>query len=75
MKLPPDINLLAATHYIQALEVQRIANKIVSVLGSKTPHIQNLAVGGVANPINPDSQSTLTLERLLRDQSVDRRTR
>lgn len=64
MKLPPDVNLLAATHYIQALEVQRIANRIVSVLGSKTPHIQNLAVGGVANPINPESQSTLTLERL-----------
>ncbi len=64
MKLPPDINLLAATHYVQALEVQRIANKIVTVLGSKTPHIQNLAVGGVANPINPESQSTLTLERL-----------
>jgi hydrogenase large subunit len=64
MKLPPDINLLAATHYIQALEVQRIANKIVTVLGSKTPHIQNLAVGGVANAINPESQSTLTLERL-----------
>jgi hydrogenase large subunit len=64
MKLPPDINLLAATHYVQALEVQRIANKIVSVLGSKTPHIQNLAVGGVANAINPESQSTLTLERL-----------
>ncbi|MEZ5788153.1 MAG: nickel-dependent hydrogenase large subunit [Xanthobacteraceae bacterium] len=64
MKLPPDINLLAATHYVQALEVQRVANKIVSVLGAKTPHIQNLAVGGVANPINPESQSTLTLERL-----------
>jgi hydrogenase large subunit len=64
MKLPPDVNLLAATHYIQALEVQRTANKIVAILGSKTPHIQNLAVGGVSNPINPDSQSTLTLERL-----------
>jgi hydrogenase large subunit len=64
MKLPPDVNLLAATHYIQALEVQRTANKIVAVLGSKTPHIQNLAVGGVSNAINPDSQSTLTLERL-----------
>ncbi len=64
MKLPPDVNLLAAAHYLQALEVQRTANKIVSVLGSKTPHIQNLAVGGVANPINPESQSTLTLERI-----------
>lgn len=64
MKLPPEINLLAVVHYLQALEYQRKANLIVGVLGSKTPHIQNLAVGGVANPINPDSQSTLTLERL-----------
>ena len=64
MKLPPDVNLLAATHYVQALEVQRTANKIVAILGSKTPHIQNLAVGGVSNAINPNSQSTLTIERL-----------
>lgn len=64
MKLPPDANLMAAAHYLQALEVQRSANKIVSILGAKTPHIQNLAVGGVSNAINPDSQSTLTLERL-----------
>ena len=41
MKLPPDVNLLAATHYLQALEYQRIANRIVAILGSKTPHIQN----------------------------------
>ena len=64
MKLPPEINLLAAAHYFQALDYQRTANKIVAILGSKTPHIQNLAVGGVANAINMDSQSTLTLERL-----------
>jgi hydrogenase large subunit len=64
MKLPPEVNLLAVVHYMQALDYQRRANRIVGVLGSKTPHIQNLAVGGVANPINPDSQSTLTLERL-----------
>ncbi len=64
MKLSPDVNLLAATHYMQALDVQRSCNQIVTILGSKSPHIQNLAVGGVANPINPESQSTLTLERL-----------
>ena len=64
MKLPPEVNLLALVHYMQALEYQRKANQLVAILGSKTPHIQNLAVGGVANPINPDSQSTLTLERL-----------
>jgi len=64
MKLSPEANLLATTHYLQALEVQRKANMIVSILGGKTPHIQNLAVGGVANPINTDSPSTLTMERL-----------
>jgi hydrogenase large subunit len=70
MKLPPEINLMAVAHYFQALDYQRTANKIVSVLGSKTPHIQNLAVGGVANPINLDSQSTLTLERLAYIRSI-----
>jgi hydrogenase large subunit len=64
MNLPPEVNLLAATHYLQAFEYQRKANQIVTILGSKTPHIQNLAVGGVANPINPDNQSTLNMERL-----------
>jgi len=65
MKLPPEVNLLAVAHYLQALEVQRHANKIVTILGGKTPHIQNLAVGGVSNSINLDSQSTLNMERLM----------
>src|SRR5574337_1315011 len=65
MKLPPEVNLLAVAHYLQALEVQRKANKIVAILGSKTPHIQNVAVGGVSNAIATDSQSVLGVERLL----------
>ena len=65
MKLPPEVNLIAAAHYLQALEYQRIANKIVTVLGGKTPHVQNMAVGGVTNSINLDSQSVLNMERLL----------
>ncbi|MDD3528818.1 MAG: nickel-dependent hydrogenase large subunit [Gallionellaceae bacterium] len=65
MKLPPEVNLLAVSHYLQALDIQRKANKIVAILGSKTPHIQNVAVGGVANAINPDSQSVLNVERLM----------
>ena len=60
MKLSPEVNLLAVAHYLQALEVQRKANKIVSILGSKTPHIQNVAVGGVANPLSTDSQAWLS---------------
>jgi hydrogenase large subunit len=65
MKLPPEVNLLAVAHYLQALDVQRKANKIVGILGSKTPHIQNVAVGGVSNPIALNSQSVLSVERLL----------
>jgi hydrogenase large subunit len=70
MKLPPEVNLIAVVHYMQALDYQRRANQIVGILGSKTPHIQNLAVGGVSNPINPDSQSTLTLERLYKIKTL-----
>jgi hydrogenase large subunit len=65
MKLSPEVNLVAVAHYLQALEAQRYANKIVSTLGSKSPHVQNMAVGGVANPIALDSQSVLSIERLL----------
>lgn len=64
MKLAPEVNMLASHHYLQALEQQREINKVVAILGSKTPHIQNVAVGGVSNPINLDSQSTLNMERL-----------
>jgi hydrogenase large subunit len=64
MKLTPEVNLLAVTHYFQALEYQRTINKVVGILGSKTPHIQNLAVGGVANPVDPDSPASLNTEKL-----------
>ncbi len=64
MTLSPEVNLLAVSHYLQALEYQRKANQIVAILGGKTPNIQNLAVGGVANPINLDNQAALNMEKL-----------
>ena len=64
MKLSPEVNLMATVHYFQALDYQRKINKIVAILGSKTPHIQNLAVGGVANPADVNSPAPLTMERL-----------
>lgn len=65
MQLPPEVNLIAVAHYLQALECQRDANRIVALLGGKSPHIQNMAVGGVANPINLDGIEVLNLERLM----------
>jgi hydrogenase large subunit len=64
MKLPPEVNLMATAHYLQALEYQRKANMIVSILGSKTPHVASIVVGGVSCPINMDSSSALNMERL-----------
>jgi len=64
MRLSPEVNLLAFTHYMQALEYQRKALQVVGILGSKTPHIQNLTVGGVANAIDLDSPSALGMAGL-----------
>ncbi len=64
MRLAPEVNLLAVAHYLQALDIQRKANQAVAILGSKTPNIQNLAVGGVANAINLDSPAALNMEKL-----------
>ena len=64
MHLSPELNLIAFAHYLQALEYQRKALSAVAILGSKTPHIQNLTVGGVANAINLDSQAALNMDRL-----------
>jgi hydrogenase large subunit len=64
MHLPPEVNLLAVSHYLQALEIQRKALQVVARLGSKTPNIQNLAVGGVANAINLDNEATLNMYKL-----------
>jgi hydrogenase large subunit len=66
MKLSPEVNLLAVTHYLQALDQQRAINQVVAILGGKTPNIQNLAVGGVANAINLDNQATLNMTKLFK---------
>jgi hydrogenase large subunit len=69
MKLP-EINLIAVSHYLQALEYQRYSNQVVAMLGGKTPHIQNVAVGGVANAINLGSEAALNLDRLFQMKSL-----
>lgn len=70
MKLPPEINLIAVSHYLQALEYQRYSNQVVAMLGGKTPHIQNVAVGGVANAINLGSEAALNVDRLFQMKSL-----
>ncbi|MGA1840220.1 MAG: nickel-dependent hydrogenase large subunit [bacterium] len=46
-KLPPEANLIIASHYLDALTVQRVAAQMMAIFGGKNPHPQTLVVGGV----------------------------
>jgi quinone-reactive Ni/Fe-hydrogenase large subunit len=46
-KLSPEQNLIATAHYLQALDLQRDAAKLMAIFGGKMPHPQSLVVGGV----------------------------
>src|SRR5215831_4489113 len=70
MRLSPEVSLLAFSHYVQALEYQRKALQVVGLLGSKTPHIQNFTVGGVANAIDLDSPAALGMNQLEQIRSL-----
>ncbi|MDD2272850.1 MAG: nickel-dependent hydrogenase large subunit [Desulfuromonadaceae bacterium] len=63
-KLPPEANLMATAHYLEALEWQKDVIKIHAILGSKNPHPQSFLVGGMSIPIDPDSQNALNADKL-----------
>jgi [NiFe] hydrogenase large subunit/hydrogenase large subunit len=60
-RLPPEANLLAVAHYLEALDWQREFIKIHAVLGGKNPHLQSFVVGGMATPVDPDKQASINL--------------
>jgi [NiFe] hydrogenase large subunit len=55
-KLPPEANLMAAAHYIEALRLQAKAARMHAIFGGKNPHPQFLVVGGVSSvrDLTPD---------------------
>ena len=55
-KLPPEANLMAAAHYIEAIRLQAKAARMHAIFGGKNPHPQSLTVGGVTcvNDLTPD---------------------
>jgi hydrogenase large subunit len=63
MKLPPEVNLLAVAHYLEALEWQKEIVKVHTILGGKNPH-PHFLVGGMASAINMDDSGSLNAERL-----------
>jgi [NiFe] hydrogenase large subunit/hydrogenase large subunit len=58
-RLPPEANLMAVGHYLQALDFQRQFIRLHAVLGGKNPHLQSFLVGGMATPVDPDSQNSI----------------
>ncbi len=64
MTLPPEANLMAVSHYLEALDYQRKADQAIAIISGKNPHIQNLSVGGVTCAINPDNETALNMDRL-----------
>lgn len=50
-KLPPEANLMAVAHYLEALAWQREVVKLHAIFGGKNPH-PNFVVGGVPSAIS-----------------------
>jgi len=46
-RLPPEANLMAAAHYLEAIRLQAKAARMHAIFGGKNPHPQSLTVGGV----------------------------
>jgi len=64
-QLPPEVDLLATSHYLDALKFQRDFIRIQAILGGKNPHPQTYLVGGVAHPIDLNGDAGLN------DQSLE----
>ena len=55
-KLPPEANLVIASHCLDALQVSKVAAQAQAIFGGKNPHPQHLVVGGVTcvlDALNP----------------------
>ncbi len=62
-KLPPEANLMAVAHYLEALRWQKDIIKIHTVFGGKNPH-PHYQVGGVASAISLNGDNAINIERL-----------
>jgi hydrogenase large subunit len=62
-KLPPEANLMAVTHYLEALEFQREIVKIHTIFGGRNPH-PNWVVGGMPCSFSLDQTGGINMEWL-----------
>ncbi len=73
-KLPPEANLMAVAHYLDALAWQRDVARLHAIFGGKNPH-PHLVVGGAPNPIDLESDSAINAKRLSQVQDIILRMR
>ena len=69
-RLPPEANLMAVAHYLEALDWQREVVKIHAILGGKNPHLQNFLVGGMASPVDPNEQASINMGSIAQMKSL-----
>lgn len=63
--LPPEANLMAVAHYIEALDFQREFIRMHAMLGGKNPHLQTYLVGGMAASMDANEPgATINPERI-----------
>jgi hydrogenase large subunit len=68
-RLPPEANLMAVAHYLDALVWQRDVARLHAIFGGKNPH-PNFVIGGVPCPIDLNSDSAINSKRLSQVQEI-----
>ncbi|MCR6587064.1 nickel-dependent hydrogenase large subunit [Campylobacter insulaenigrae] len=46
-RFTPEQNLIALSHYLECLRIQRVIAQAMAIFGAKNPHPQSLTVGGI----------------------------
>lgn len=53
-RLPKDVNDMAVSHYIQALDMRKKAHQLLAVFGAKAPHTTVFIPGGVTSLVTAE---------------------
>lgn len=62
-RLPEAVNAQAVEHYLQALEMRKIAHEMLAIFGGKMPHVSTIVPGGVTEQV--DAQKILSFKSRL----------
>jgi hydrogenase large subunit len=65
-RLPPDVNAAAVQHYLQALDMRKMAHQLLAIWGGRMPHQRAIVPGGVTVNVDTEKivQSKFLLEQL-----------